>query len=487
MMAWQWRGATSLIVALWALGCARVPPERQLVLDAATALGGVDAIPRSGLLTLEGTGRQFNLGQDLRPGLREQTFTVNLYKREVDLAEPRYRVTQTRTPNFAYFQGPQAQTQVQGVDGDVAYNASAQGRASRASRTVATERRAERYHHPLTLLGAALAEGTQLSLANLPEARLATGERAVAVETSAGRMVLVVDANNVPVRILSFGTHPNLGDVTLTTGFADYAAAGSLRLPTRMTTSVDGFATGEYQITSRLEASATRTAPAETTGVDPAPPTVNIATTEVAPGVWFLAGQSHHSVVVAFADRLVLVEAPQSEARALAVIAKARELRPGTPLTHLVLSHHHFDHSTGLRAAIAEGLTIVTHEGNEAFVKEMAARPFTRQPDALERTPKPLTVQPVGASYTLTDGRRTMALLHVAGNPHSHTMLMAHLPTERLLIEVDAFSPGGDYHPYAANLLETIERLSLGVDRIVPLHGTIVTLKDLIAAARPKM
>ncbi len=74
---------------------------------------------------------------------------------------------------------------------------------------------------------------------------------------------------------------------------------------------------------------------------------MNVTVEEVAPGVWFLAGQSHHSVVVAFKDRLVMIEAPQSEARSLAAIARARELRPGTPLTHLVMSHHHFDHSTG--------------------------------------------------------------------------------------------------------------------------------------------
>ena len=138
-----------------------------------------------------------------------------------------------------------------------------------------------------------------------------------------------------------------------------------------------------------------------------------------------------------------------------------------------------------MRAAIASGLTIVTHEGNEAFVKEMAARPFTRTPDTLAKAPKPVTVESVAASRTITDGARTLELHHVAGNPHSDTMLMAYLPKERILIEVDAFSPGGSYHPYAANLLGHIERLKLNVERIVPLHGGIATLKDLIAAARP--
>ena len=82
----------------------------------------------------------------------------------------------------------------------------------------------------------------------------------------------------------------------------------------------------------------------------------------------------------------MLIDAPQSEARTLAVIAKARETVPGKPLTQLVTTHHHFDHTAGMRAAIAEGLTVITHDGNRAWVENMARRPHTRQPDALQKS-----------------------------------------------------------------------------------------------------
>ena len=43
---------------------------------------------RRGVLTIDGTGPQYNLGQDLRPGLADQTFTVSAFKREIELNGP---------------------------------------------------------------------------------------------------------------------------------------------------------------------------------------------------------------------------------------------------------------------------------------------------------------------------------------------------------------------------------------------------------------
>jgi len=83
------------------------------------------------------------------------------------------------------------------------------------------------------------------------------------------------------------------------------------------------------------------------------------------------------------------------------------------------------------------------------------------------------------------DGPAPVALYHVAGNPHSDTMLMVHVPSERVLIEVDAFSPGAAVNPYAANLLENITRRNLRVDRIVSLHGGIAPFADLAKVAAP--
>ena len=118
---------------------------------------------------------------------------------------------------------------------------------------------------------------------------------------------------------------------------------------------------------------------------------------------------------------------------------------------------------------------------SHTFFEEMAARPHTLAADVLARNAKPAVVETVDDALVIEDPVRTVALYHVAGNPHSDTMLMVHLPAERVVIEVDAYSPAAQAHPYAANLVDNIVRRKLQVDRVVPLHGAIAPFADLLA------
>jgi hypothetical protein len=62
---------------------------------------------------------------------------------------------------------------------------------------------------------------------------------------------------------------------------------------------------------------------------------------------------------------------------------------------------------------------------------------------------------------------------------------MAYFPRERVLIEADAFSPGGTYHPYAQNLVENVQKRKLRVDRLVPLHGAMMPFAEVLKAIAP--
>src|SRR5438132_5340217 len=93
------------VLALACGACAQSTPEQQVVNDAAAAMGGRDRILAVKTLVIEGDGKNGNLGQDLTPEATSQAFMISGYKRAIDVAGRRARLEQTRTPNFAYFQG----------------------------------------------------------------------------------------------------------------------------------------------------------------------------------------------------------------------------------------------------------------------------------------------------------------------------------------------------------------------------------------------
>ena len=235
---------------------------------------------------------------------------------------------------------------------------------------------------------------------------------------------------------------------------------------------------------------------------------VRVESQKLADGVWALAGGTHNSMVVEFKDFVAVVEAPNNEARSLAVIAEAGRLVPNKPIRYLVNTHHHFDHAGGLRTFLSQGTTIVTHETNKEYYLDIMFYPAPRtlDPDRLaiyepmymiSRRPAP--IETVGgdtrstAPYVVTDGVRMLEVFHVQdmayelGDPslrqgnHSQDMLMAYLPKEKILYNADLYSPPAPGAalpaPTAASrtLYQNIVKLKLDVAQHVPTHGRVGT------------
>jgi glyoxylase-like metal-dependent hydrolase (beta-lactamase superfamily II) len=473
-----------IAAALLAGACSQAAPEVQIINDAAEALGGRDRVLAVRTLVLEGTGVQPNIGQNMAPEAELPVWNVTAYRRVLDLERGRMRVQLTREPGFV-FVTPQ-QRQDFGLDGDAAYGAAANGTATRASERTARERRVEMLHHPLTVVRAALQEGADLS-----NARTGDGGRLVDIRTASGdTLTLAVDAGTgLPARVVSQGYHANLGDVTIETAFEDYADVDGLRLPSRLVTRLDASTQSEWRLTRQtVDGDAGDAAAPEDVLASAAAPDVppqNVTVEAIGRGVWRLAGGSHHSVLLEFADHLTLFEVPQSEARALAVIARAREIRPDKPVTHAIISHHHFDHTGGLRAAVSEDLTIVTHERSAAAFRDWTERPHSVVQDALTRSPKPIRLETFGDEHDLRDDTMEVRLYHVPGNPHADTLIMAYVPHERLLIQGDMYEPAPQFtrFPFVPSMADRIQQLGLRVDRHVSIHSNMTTHAEFLKIA----
>lgn len=107
------------VTSLSLAACATTPPEVRLVNDAADALGGKDRVLAVKSIVLEGEGEAPNLGQNITPEAELPVWKATDYRRTIDPANGRMRVTQTRTAQFLFANSP-VQKQDQGLDGDVA-------------------------------------------------------------------------------------------------------------------------------------------------------------------------------------------------------------------------------------------------------------------------------------------------------------------------------------------------------------------------------
>lgn len=466
--------ATVTLLFLAACAEAPVPIEQQFVDNAAAALGGRDNIEATNTLSIEGQGSMQNVGQDMTPDSSDLKFTLSDYMLAIDLSSGSSRMEQTRIPQFTYFRGPDPIRQIFGLDGTIAYSVSPDGTARRAPDSAALEQRSTYYHHPLPLLRAAL-----LGTATVSNVRDEDGRSLADFTTSEGiTLTMAMDpTTNLPAFIRSMDHHAYFRDVTRQTTFSDYASVGELTLPSQIDVTLDEFAFISLQLTMQNANASVGNlgAPPEAASADPigggAP--ANVTVEEVADGVWFLAGQSHHSVLIEFSDHLMVIEAP-NEIRTLAVLETVAELVPGKPVRYLVNTHHHFDHSGGIRTAVSAGLTIVTHAANEAFYRRMAAQPSTLVSDALSEQPQAIKVETLTDVKIYEDDSMRVELHHIAGNAHSSSMLMAYLPEQALIIEADAFTPNpGGAQRFAPNMLDNIQRLGLEIDLIVPIHGGI--------------
>jgi len=306
--------------------------------------------------------------------------------------------------------------------------------------------------------------------------------------TEPGRFTAVafIDADGVVTRVESRFSDPVLGDTPVITTYDEYRDYGGIKFPSRIEQSAGGFPVLALAVHDVVP-----NAPADIALPDAVRSATERVTAEpVADGIWFLAGGSHNSVVIAMKDHVIVVETPLNDARSVAVLAKAKELVPGKPIRFVINSHTHFDHSGGLRAAVAEGATIITQAQNKPYFERAFAVANTIKPDRLAQSGQKARFLAVDDKMVLRDGTRSLELYHVHDSHHSDTFLMVYLPRERLLVEADSFTPGppnvpapasAPLNPLNVNLVENIARLNLSVDRVLPLHGRVVPVADLYA------
>jgi glyoxylase-like metal-dependent hydrolase (beta-lactamase superfamily II) len=309
--------------------------------------------------------------------------------------------------------------------------------------------------------------------------------------TDRGKHKVVAYANdqNAIEKVESSYGHPVVGDLKVVTYYGPYRDFAGVKFPTKIIQYQDGLPTMDLTVTAvRANPPVDISVPASIRS-----DAVPVKSDKIADGLWYITGISAHTVLIEMKDYLIAVEAPHGEQRSIVVLNEIKKLVPNKPLKYVINTHHHFDHASGLRTYAAEGATIVTHEVNRPYFERAALNSWTLAPDRLAKSKKKPVFQAMGDNMVLTDGSRSVELYQIINNNHHDGIVMAYLRKEKILIEADAFSPGAAGaeppkvpNPFTVALDANIRRLSIDVERIVPIHGRVVPYSELLAAIGKK-
>jgi glyoxylase-like metal-dependent hydrolase (beta-lactamase superfamily II) len=443
-----------------------------VIADASKAIGadGMTSV------TYYGSGANFNLGQNNNANYPWPRVNVNDYRRTINFSGPAllstgvtFAVPVTGGPAapspFTQNIGAQNQAWAQQLEVWVSpwgfLKGAAQNNATVARRTVDGERyQVLSWDSPIKSPG-----GT------------------------AYKLVGYVNDDNQVAKVETWLENPIFGDMLVETTYSDYRQGDGLMYPTAIVQKRGGWPTFEAQILgansnpANLTQLMTPPAPAQGAGGPPpggppaAPPAA--ASEMLADGVYRITG-GYVSLAVEFNDYIVLYEpAGQNEARAQAIIAEAKRVIPNKPIRYGVLSHHHFDHTSGLPGAVAEGITIFTHETNKEFLENALGQPRTLAPDSMSRSGKKAVIETMTDKHVFTDGNQTLEIHEVKGLPHADGMLIAYLPKHNIVAYADMFNLVAPGQPPVPNppvvgtqvFVKNLERLGISNANIVSVHA----------------
>ena len=127
-----------------------------------------------------------------------------------------------------------------------------------------------------------------------------------------------------------------LGDTVTETLFTNYEESRGVKFPMHIVQKQGGYPILDLMVTAvRPQSNVTIDVPsAAAQAPAPAPAAVRVDTQKVADGIYYLTGGSHHSVAVEFKDYVVVIEAPQTDERAVAVFDAVKKAIPTKPIRY---------------------------------------------------------------------------------------------------------------------------------------------------------
>jgi glyoxylase-like metal-dependent hydrolase (beta-lactamase superfamily II) len=516
----------ALLCSFMLVACGTPPTrEQSLVSRAVDAMGGADALAGVKTITFTGSSRFWEPEQSDVPGGEPRFAAEASFEGFADAASRAWRIDWDK--NFAYpaprsykyseIVTPQA-GYVIGVDTTArnAQNLQHGAHSMSGLRLAATQRELLR-GSVSGLLAAMHRTPDQV----LPAADVTAQGRSYPAASFRGITVAFDPQSGLPALARTLDYDNIWGDVTYDYVYSDWRDVGGLKVPMSRTYELNGRRVQELNFTDvrvnqPVDVSRLQPPPAVQGGAAP-PATGNIPyqwvlrrqfigtymdsentsydtrasqglrLQELAPGVHHVVGGTHNSLLVEMSDHLIIIDSPVSDAQSNWVLNVARNRFAGKPLRWVVQTHHHMDHTGGVRAFLAEGATLVVGQGAGQHYRRFLSAPMNRNPDMkpydFNRTP----ILEVPESHVMSDSQGRQVIAYLMDSPHAKASLMGWVPHAKLGFVTDIWSPGPPLpakpNPGLLSVVNTVKRAGVQPERFAGGHGTTADYASLARLA----
>ena len=173
------------------------------------------------------------------------------------------------------------------------------------------------------------------------------------------------------------------------------------------------------------------------------PPNGSFKLVELSPNVQMVQGGGANNLIVNQKDGLVIVDAPTDNGQSQWVIDAAKKKYPGKPIKTLILTHHHMDHTGGMRRSRPRVQRVIVPAPDGKYFEEVIKRAAHASSRTRCRRPtKPPSVQEVKDTASIKDDNAEINVYNIP-NPHVEGFLLVHVVKDNIVWITDLVSPRG--------------------------------------------
>lgn len=199
---------------------------------------------------------------------------------------------------------------------------------------------------------------------------------------------------------------------------------------------------------------------------------------EIAPDIWLIPGFCN-STIMQQNNQITIIESPNTSVNMEMIFDQAALLFPKDTVKQIVTTSDAWLHVGGIRASVNRAPILALKE-NKEIIEALLKANYTTVPDAWQTNAKRKSViKYIDKRTSIGNGANRMELIPFR-TESGERMMMVYFPEHKLVYASDLLQPGNWQKKYSLEVIETIKREKIVVEKIYAMHMEPVPYVELL-------